>query len=624
MRFFPAIISLFIIVVPLAVLAEFAADEESVEQLPPLVVTATRVPTNTGLDPASITVVERVDIERSGAHSVAELLRFVPGADVRMTGQAGGQTSVFLRGANSNHTLVLIDGIRANSVFSGTYDFSNLTVANVERVEVITGPQSLLYGSEALGGIINIVTRRGSADVSGSLSVAAGSHGRGEGRGFAAFGGKKVTGSLSGSWLETDNKRDNSAYRARDMALSCDWEASSELALGFQASVFDSKTGNPNDRFTNDPNDEGRVLNKLAAFSLAGTPLSWWNLGLTASHSSDRLEFDGPEPNPPYFSGDIISTTLGKRNQVDLQNVLALAPDNQLLLGGTFERTEADHSSLSSFGDTKLEPDQESRSVFGSYSFRGGDRFEVNGGGRLDDYSTFGSHETWRAGGRLTLPGSLVARGNIGTGFRAPSLIDLFYPGFSNPDLEPEESLGWDLGLEARFAADNIKVRATGFSNRFTNLIAYSSVAFRPENIAEARTTGMETALDWQIGGGWNVRASYTWLPTAEDRTKQTRLLRRAEHAGSLNVYGPVISGLTLDGRLLAVGSSADSDFSSFPVAEVTNAGYVKMDLGATARLGSTVTAMLRVENLFDAQYEETFGYPALGQIFRVGMTLDF
>ena len=128
---------------------------------------------------------------------------------------------------------------------------------------------------------------------------------------------------------------------------------------------FDSKTGNPNDRFTNDPNDEGRVLNKLAAFSLAGTPFSWWNLGLTASHSRDRLEFDGPEPNPPYFSGDIITTTLGKRNQVDLQNVLALAPDHQLLLGGTFERTEADHSSSSSFGDTELEPDQESRSVFG-------------------------------------------------------------------------------------------------------------------------------------------------------------------------------------------------------------------------------------------------------------------
>jgi vitamin B12 transporter len=248
----------------------------------------------------------------------------------------------------------------------------------------------------------------------------------------------------------------------------------------------------------------------------------------------------------------------------------------------------------------------------------------VNAGGRLDDYSTFGSHETWRAGGRLALSSSLVARGNIGTGFRAPSLADLFYPGFSNPDLEPEESLGWDLGLEAGLAADRIKVRAAWFSNRFTNLIAYSTVAFRPENIAEARTEGLESSLDWEVGSGWNVRASYTWLPTAEDQTRATRLLRRAEHAGSLNLYGPIVAGLALDARVLAVGASADSDFSAYPVAEVTNAGYLKTDLGVAVQLGSWATATLRVGNLFGKSYEETFGYPALGRIFRVGMTVGF
>ena len=199
MRSFPALLSLFLFLNPCSALAEYVADEGTVQQLPSMVVTATRVPSEPGLDPAAISVIERDEIERSGAHDVADLLRYVPGADVRISGQAGGQTSVFLRGANSNHTLVLIDGIRANGAFSGTYDFSNLTVANVERIEVVAGPQSLLYGSEALGGIINIVTRRGAEGATGSVSAAVGSHDRFEGRGFAAFGGEKVKGSVSGS-----------------------------------------------------------------------------------------------------------------------------------------------------------------------------------------------------------------------------------------------------------------------------------------------------------------------------------------------------------------------------------------------------------------------------------------
>jgi len=624
MRFFPFIFPLFALLLPLAVRAESSAAVETVQQLPPLIVTATRMPASQGLDPAAITVITRDQIERSAAPTVAELLRFVPGADVRVTGQTGGQTSVFLRGANSNHTLVLIDGIRSNSAFSGTYDFSSLTVANVERVEVIAGPQSLLYGSGALGGIINIVTRRGAAGASGSVSVAAGSNERTEGRGFAAFGGERTRASLSGSWLQTDNDRVNSAYRARDLAVSGDWEVSPQLALGFQASVLDSRTGIPNDRFTNDPNDEGGILNKLAALSVDGTPGSWWNLGLVVSRSRDRLEFDGPEPNPLYFSGDSSSLTEGKRDLVDLQNVLTFGAGHRLLLGATYERTEVDHSGSSPFGGVLLKPDQESRSAFGAYSYLAGDRLEVSCGGRLDDFSSFGSHETWRAGGRVTWTGGVTARGNIGTAFRAPTLADLFYPGFSNPDLEPEESHGWDLGLEFGFSDDDITVSAAWFGNRFDNLIAYSAATFRPENIAEARTGGLESRLEWRVGEGWKVRAAYTWLATAEDRTLAVPLLRRSEHTGSLNLYGPVLAGLTMDGRMIIVGSSADRDYSSFGASEVTNPGYVRWDLGATARLHPRVAANLRVENLMDRHFEEAYGFPANGRMARAGMTYDF
>lgn len=624
MRYLSPIFFLLAILLPTVVPAETSFDEYSAEQLEPLVVTATRIPTSSGLDPATITVITREEIERSGAPTVAELLRFVPGADVRVAGQAGGQTSVFMRGANSNHTLVLIDGMRVNSAFSGTYDFSSLTVANVERVEVISGPQSLLYGSEALGGIINIVTRRGGEGVSGSVGAAAGSNNLFEGRGFAAFGGEQVRASISGSWFKTDNDRDNSAYQAGDLAVSGDWDVSPRLSLGFQASIFDSKTGLPNDRFTNDPNDESTILNKLAAVTLEGTPASWWDLGLSVSHSRDQLDFDGPEPNPPYYAGDAVSVTTGKRDLVDLQNVLTFGTDHRLLLGATYEKTQVDHEASSSYGDVQLAPDQDSKSLFGAYSFLSGDRFEANVGGRLDDYSSFGSQETWRAGGRLTIAAGMTARGNIGTGFRAPTLADLYYPGFSNPDLKPEESLGWDLGLEGRFADNNARVSVTWFSNAFDNLIAYSGETFRPENIAEAQTEGLESALEWLVGAGWNVRATYTWLAKAEDLTLETQLLRRSEHSGSLNFYGPVTKGLKLDARVVFVGSSPDRDFSTFPASEVTNAGYVKWNLGATAQLHQRLSAILSLENLFDAQYEEAYGFPALGRVGRLGLIYEF
>jgi len=560
--------------------AEIPADTASIHQISDIVVTATRLPTSPGLDSATIRVITREDIELSGVHTVAELLRFVPGVEIRVTGQPGSQTSVFLRGANSGQTLVLRDGIRVNNMFNGAYDFSALSVVNVDRIEIVQGPQSLLYGSEALGGIINIVSRQPPGPSSGLVEVGSGSYDRIEGRGYTAVGSGMGAASLAGSWLETDNARPNSAFRTGELAVRSNWNARPWLTLGVQAGYLESKNGIPNDRFTNDPNDEGKMLNRRLAATLESNLCRWWDVRFSASRARDRLLFDGLEPNPPYLAGDTITETVGRRDLVDLHNVLTIDSNNVLLLGATYEHIDVDHTGSSSFGDVELRSAQDSRAVFGSYRYRSSSGLEVTGGARIDDFSTFGSHATQRVGVRLKATEGISARANLGTGYRAPSLTDLYYPGFGNADLRAEKSRGWDLGV---IVADReFEFGAAWFDNRFRDLITFSSTSYKPENIGEARTSGIETHLNWNSNRNVLLRISHTWLPVADNETQNTPLLRRAEHVSSIIVRKELREGRSIDARVLVVGRSEDRDFSIIPAAEVENPGYVKVDIGAT------------------------------------------
>jgi vitamin B12 transporter len=605
--------------------AEQPAEEAAATRVPAILVSATRIETTIATSPDAITVVTREEIEQLQARTVADVLVTVPGVIVSHTGQPGSQTSVFMRGANSGHTLVLVDGVRVNSAFNGRYDFVDLSVDNVERIEVVRGPQSTRYGSDALGGVINIVTKRGAAQTTGAALLELGSNASVRARGSASASVGTLGVSAEISHFDTDNERPNNQYEVTGGSFGATWKALEKLEVGLTGSHRTSESGTPNDRFTNDPNDFTRNETTQVTLDVHAVPTPWWDARLSLSKGRERTRFDGPEPNPPYYSGDLKTETVSDNEQIDLQNVFTLAPEHRFFLGLSQDRTPTEFTSESAFGPASLDQSVTARAVSGQYDFSLAKSFTASLGARVDDFSTFGTHATWRGGARYTAPGvGTILRANVGTGFKAPTISDLYYPGFSNPGLQPEQSLGWDLGVEQPLFGGRLQVGANWFHNTFDNLIAYSTTSFRPENIAEAETAGLETFFQWLPLPGLTVNGTYTWLSIAEDSTTGKRLLRRPEHTGSLAANYRFSQLVQLDTVARFSGESADKNFTTFPAADVTNDGFVKWDAGVTVTPWQHLSLIARVENLLDSAYEEVYGFPALGRTFWGGVEVKF
>ena len=287
-----------------------------------------------------------------------------------------------------------------------------------------------------------------------------------------------------------------------------------------------------------------------------------------------------------------------------------------LLAGATYDRSDADYAdTYSAFSHTV-----EARSIYAQYEFAPVERFTATAGGRVDDFDSFGTHETYRVGARWTVPGSeTIVRANVGTGFRAPSIRELYWPFVGNPDLKPEESIGWDVGVEQPLVKDRLSAGVTFFHNDYDNLIN----GFPPVNVNQARTLGLETFASWTPVKTLLFRAAYTCLD-ATDRSTGLQLERRPEHRGSLLANWQIIPELSANASLQVVGARPDQDFSVFPSTRVTLPSYTKIDLGLSWKVRKNVSLYGRVENLTDEQYEEAYGFPSLGRTGAVGIVMRF
>ena len=590
-------------------------------RLPEVVVTGTRIPQEVERSSVSATVITRREIDEQQLSTVADVLRTQAGVDVNQTGQPGGNTSVFLRGANGSHTLVLIDGVRVNRPYDNTFNFADLTTDNIERIEILRGPQSTIYGSEALGGVINIVTKQGTGKPSGSAMVEGGSHQSWRTReSFSAKSGMFSV-AADGSYFTTDNARLNSAYDALNGSVRLGFKPSDRFSAQFMADYLSSTAGTPNDRFTNDPNDYFKTDRQLYALTFNAQPVSWWDAKLTLSHGHERNYFNSPLPNPPFSFGDYLNLVRSDRDQVDFQNTFTFGDWHKLLVGGTYDDSTAHFTDpFTDFRATVI-----NRAGFAQYEFAPHERFTAIAGARVDSHSSFGTKGTWKLGARHTTPVTeTILRANVGTGFRSPSINDLYYPIFGNPALRPEESLGWDAGAEQPFLDGKLKVGVTYFQNEFKNLIN----GFPPVNVNRAKTLGLENSITWLPVPELTLRASYTWL-TAEDVATGLRLDRRPEHSGNFNVNYAFLKKFNANSNVKLVGSRPDKNFydaNFFPFAAtpVVNSGYVKWDLGLSYEVCKNFSVHGRLENLLNDRYEEVFGFPSLGRIFWLGATARF
>jgi vitamin B12 transporter len=584
-----------------------------------IVVSASHVAVERERVGSSVTVIDRAEIERRRAVTVADLLATVPGVAVSRSGGRGGGVSVFLRGASSSHTLVLVDGVRANATGSGAFDWADLVTDGIERIEVLRGAQSAIHGSEAIGGVISIVSRRGAArldgtaDLDGSLSAEAGS------RDWRRLAGRLAGGAGAWDWslVASDQRTDGTSHAPAALGNTerDPWEnATAAATLGRewgddgrgQLSVrwFDATAGL--DAFVfpvglvDDPNYFQERRGVIGSFQLEKKLGRRWTQRLRLGVADEERATRDPDPEPSFHR----STFLGTTADAEIAADVALGGGHTLSAGYVFERRRGEQ-----VGAFDAEADLHSLYLEDRFAWRG---LELAVGARHDDHSVFGGETTFRGTAAWRLDEATRFHGSYGTGFKAPTFVDLYFPFFGNPELAPETSESWDLGVERSWRGGRLVGDLTAFAARYDDLITFDLRTFLAANVARAEAEGLEAALAWRPGPRWGLSGAYT-LTDSADLASGELLPRRPRHAASLTLDLAPAPRWTAVATLVAVADRIDSDGRRLADTERLD---LVVDYAWTPRLG----ASLRVENLFDEDGEEVGGYASPGASAAVGL----
>jgi len=613
-----------------------AGAEEKVANIGEIVVTATRDELPIEQVGSSITVVTAKQIEQQQKRTVADALRMVPGLDVVRTGSSGGTTSIFMRGAKSEHTLVMIDGIEMNDPSSagGTFNFGHLTVDNIERIEVLRGPQSTLYGSHAIGGVINIITKRGDGPASGSVSVEAGSFTTTRETASISGGTDRVQFSLAASRLDSDgissagqrygnDEKDgdqNSVITARfGVTPTSNSEIDMVLKYGKSRNEIDNGGGVGKD----DPN---HIMRSSELFARGQGWLSLfnnlWEQKLGVSYS-DISWHDDNDPDAAHPVDRLRSSFQGQAVKFDWQNILKLHKTTTLTMGleTKEEQGSSDYHSVSSFGPYDSiwsKKTARTNSVYLQDQINLWDAWFSTIGVRLDDHDRFGSKATYRfTTAYLFKQTDTRLKGSYGSGFKAPSLYQL-YSSYGSPDLQPDKSIGWDLGLEQGLPFLRTMFGATWFKNRYSQMIDFDMSTWTYNNVAKAHSQGLELTTAVQPLDELSLRFAYTYMETEDDSTGK-ELVRRPQNKLSFDANYTFLKKTNLSLGLVYVGSRYNDKGNTQELG-----GYTLVNLAVSYDVTKNMQLFGRVDNLLDREYEEVLGYGTPGIGAYAGVKVSF
>lgn len=575
-------------------------------QLAPFVTTATRTPADPQSVGSLVDVISATDLARRQISSLASALGGAMGAPLFASGANGAVASLFLRGANSNQTLFLVDGVRLNDPNTDYQVYlGGACVGACDSLEVAHGPQSTLYGGEAVGGVVSLRAQRGAGAPSGSVSAEAGSFGTVQGA-LAAQGEHGATAwNVSAQGGHTDNQRANNYFDSANTTMRLDRTVNDRASVGGTLRWFHGVYGDPGDRYTNDPDNKDREENLLATAFADVKLIDAWSAHAVLGGQDRRFVSE----NPRTGRATQITVVKNRRAVLDAQTSYT-GFDRQRLTGGV--TAEANHTRNTGFGD--INKKQGLLAVFAQDEFSPAENVFLTGGLRSDDFDTFGRATTGRATAAwLVAQRSVKLRASYGTAFRSPSFLDLygqsaFYTG--NPNLRPERARGWDAGTDYYFAQKRGTLSATWFDTGFTDLIA-SSPDFRSEvNIQRARTRGVELSAQAALPGAFTLRASFTYLE-ADNLTSHTRLLRRPRQGGALEAWHNFGGGVSAGAEMVFAAHRRDVDAKTF--AQIEAEDYTVTRVYAAWEATPQLALKLRLENLLNEKYEPVNGYPALG-----------
>jgi vitamin B12 transporter len=499
---------------------------------------------------------------------------------------------------------VLIDGVQINDPFFGAISIQDVTTDNIERIEIVRGPQTPLYGSESIAGVVNIVTRTGEQGFHTNASFEGGTFETFRERVGVSGANEKAAYSLSFSRQDTEGQFDNDEFNENSFSGKSDFVLSTATDLSVYGRFHDSHIGIP---FTSS-NNPSPLRNQDSQLSVIGTDFNhssgnYLNLKSRFGFSYQDFLFEDPED---AFS--TLTAHTSKTFQVGLQNDFHVFEGDILMIGYEFENQAIDSSDANGPVPGLNDYDATIHAVYAQNKFES-EHWILTAGIRYDDHNTFGSSVNPRISAAFRPREDWKIRGSFGTGFRAPTAGDLLFPFYGNPNLDPEESKSWEIGFD-HYWNETASFSASYFRNDYENLITFDPNTFLAGNVAEAKSQGLE--LFGSIGmNPWHLSGSYTYLDT-EDENEDHQLFRRPKHSGSIRLsYDAERWGASF--RVLGVGERLEADFSTFPTQNVFNPGYVKVDIAAQYRLNSWLKLHGRIENLLDDEYSEVLAFPAPG-----------
>ena len=590
-----------------------------------IVVSATRIESPEEESPASIDVIRADDFEIKQTHRVADSLREVPGVSVVQSGPPGSLTSVFTRGLRSEHTQVLLDGIPVNQGLQGAFNFADLTTDNIDRIEIVRGPQSTLYGPRALAGVIQIFTKRGSGTPTGEFSFEGGSNSTFRESFFSSGSAQQFDYSVGLSRLDTDNERPNNQYRLSSGIANVGWSPNEQLRVSTLLTYSLADLGLPNT--ISDPRTRDNFLTErwLIAPHVDFKPVEWWQHRLIFSYDEERQLND---PNDDGFVGP--TRALFTRTTVDYQNDLKPASWLTLTSGFFYSHVDAGQerpfvSQLFGSLPTFISDETEETSVFVQASVTPFKGLNLVAGGRYDHFNQFGDVWTYRfAGSYLIAKTDTHLHASVATGFSPPSSQDKIFG--NNFALEPEENLGWDVGVEQRFCEGRVAIGLTYFHNDLSNVIGFNGL-FETLNLGAARTQGVEAEVRLTPIDDLTFRASYTYLEAEKTSVADisqlpgARLPRRPRNEAYVSASYLWCKKLRTTVEAKFVNAREELRFGG-PNFDIED--YAFVNLAAEYEINAHLSVFARIDNLTNEQYAEVFGFPALGRAAYGGIRLRF
>jgi len=591
----------------------FAEDEE--EELKAIEITATRTSIEEENPASALTIITQEEIQQKQHMQVKDILREQLGVNVVTQGPLGGSpTSVFMRGANSASTLVMIDGVQVNDNNTGGFNFSHLQMDNIERIEILRGPQSTLWGADAVGGVINIITKRGRGKLKHTISLEAGSFETFREALTSSGSINKFDYSISASRTDTDGF--SSANEDRGFTEDDGYQnttVSSRLGYNFlddgrieflgryinTRSDFDALSFVPPNPVVDGIAETQTSDSYYFSIPITKSAANWWDIKLNNGFSYNELVF-------PTFNFKSISRTY----TTDFQNNFRLGKSLSVILG--FE-----YQAINGFLGPNLSFNNNSQGYYleGHYNFnetyflKAGLRENVNS--KFDDQLTYKFEGAW-----LIKELGTKLRVSYATGFRAPTISDLFSPFGSNPNLKPEESENVEVGIQQNLFSENLKLSLTYFYTNYDNLIALDGF-FIPQNVGRATSQGIEASAQYQILKNLNATVNYTWNEATDD-IANTTLLRRPRGILSFTLHhnwmDKLDSLVTVNYRSSMISNSAG--------ASVGGRATLRAAIGYQLNDHWKLTA--RGENLLDKDYEEPLGFGTAGISGYAGFVYSF